>query len=123
VAGVLTSLGVAVLGGRGAVPRYRLSAAVASRVAGDVPFGTLVVNLIGTLALGVLVGAGGSDRAELLLGIGFLGGYTTFSTWMVETEQLGEAREVVLLLANVALPMLLGLGGAALGYVVGQGIG
>ncbi|MEA2127831.1 MAG: fluoride exporter, partial [Solirubrobacteraceae bacterium] len=67
-----------------------------------------------------LVGAAVPARAELLLGIGFLGGYTTFSTWMVETARLGEAREVALLIANIAVPMLLGLGAAALGYVAGQ---
>jgi CrcB protein len=122
VVGVLTDLGVAVLGGLGAVARYRLSAAVATRAGGGFPVGTLVVNITGTFALGVLVGAAVSDRAELLLGIGFLGGYTTFSTWMVETEQLGEAREVVLLVANVAVPMLLGLASARLGYVLGQAI-
>jgi CrcB protein len=120
VVGVLTYLGVAVLGGLGAVARYRVGAAVAARVGGDFPIGTLVVNLTGTLALGVLVGAAVPARAELLLGIGFLGGYTTFSTWMVETARLGEAREVALLIANIAVPMLLGLGAAALGYVVGQ---
>jgi fluoride exporter len=122
VAGVLTYLGVAVLGGLGAVARYRLSAAVAKRIAARFPLGTLVVNLTGTLALAVVVGAAVSDRAELLLGTGLLGGYTTFSTWMVETEQSGEAGEVVLLVANVAVPMLLGLAAAALGYVLGQAI-
>jgi CrcB protein len=120
VVGVLTYLGVAVLGGLGAVARYRVGAAVAARVPGDFPLGTLVVNLTGTLALGVLVGAAAPARAHLILGIGFLGGYTTFSTWMVETERLGQAREVVLLLANIAVPMLLGFGAAALGYVLGQ---
>jgi CrcB protein len=120
VVGVLTYLGVAVLGGLGAVARYRVGAAVAARVGSDFPIGTLVVNLTGTLALGILVGAAVPARAELLLGIGFLGGYTTFSTWMVETARLGEAREVALLIANIAVPMLLGLGAAALGYVVGQ---
>jgi CrcB protein len=120
VVGVLTYLGVAVLGGLGAVARYRVGAAVAARVGGAFPIGTLVVNLTGTLALGVLVGAAVPARAELLLGIGFLGGYTTFSTWMVETARLGEAREVALLIANIAVPMLLGLGAAALGYVAGQ---
>jgi CrcB protein len=113
---------VAVLGALGAVARYRVGAAVAARVAGGFPLGTLVVNLTGTLALGVLVGAAVSARAELILGVGLLGGYTTFSTWMVESERLGEAREIVLLLANVAAPMLLGLGAAALGYVLGQAI-
>jgi CrcB protein len=93
---------VAVLGGLGAVARYRVGAAVAARVGGDFPLGTLVVNLPGTLALGVLVGAAAATRAELLLGIGFLGGYTTFSTWMVESELLGEAQEIGLLPANVA---------------------
>jgi CrcB protein len=120
VVGVLTYLGVAVLGGLGAVARYRVGAAVAARVAGDFPLGTLLVNLTGTLALGVLAGAAAPASAQLLLGIGFLGGYTTFSTWMVESGRSGEAREVVLLIANIAVPMQLGFGAAALGYLLGQ---
>jgi CrcB protein len=79
-----------------------------------------VVNLTGSFALGVLVGASVADSVAFLLGTGFMGGYTTFSTWMVESERLGEVGNVVLLLRNLWLSMLAGLGVAAMGFFVGQ---
>jgi fluoride exporter len=119
---VLTWVGVALCGALGAVTRFRVDAAVSARVPSDFPFGTLVVNLTGSLALGVLVGAAIPDRAALLAGTGFMGGYTTFSTWMVESERLGENADVVGLLGNLALSMLLGLAAATLGFHVGRGL-
>ena len=55
-------------------------------------------------------------------GTGFTGGYTTFSTWMVESERLGEVGDVVSLLRNLWLSMLSGFGIAAAGFYVGQAI-
>jgi CrcB protein len=95
---------------------------VSARVPGDFPAGIFVVNLTGAFALGVLLGAAVPDRAALLLGTGFMGGYTTFSTWMVETERLGEHGEGALVLANLAGSMLLGLGVAALGWYAGRAL-
>jgi fluoride exporter len=118
--GALTWVGVALCGALGAVARFRVDAAVSARVPSDFPLGTLVVNLTGTLTLGVLVGAAVPDRAALLAGTGFLGGYTTFSTWMVETERLGEDADVVGVLGNLALSMLLGVGAAGVGFAVGR---
>jgi CrcB protein len=117
---LLTWLGVAVFGAAGAVARYRVDSAVSARLPGDFPVGTLVVNLTGSFALGVLVGASVADRVAFLLGTGFMGGYTTFSTWMVESERLGEVGNVVLLLRNLWLSMLAGLAVAAMGFFVGQ---
>ena len=96
--GLLTWVGVAVFGAFGAVARFRVDAAVSARLPSDFPIGTLVVNLSGAVPLGLLVGAAVPHRALLVLGTGFLGGYTTFSTWMVESERLGEVGDVVLLL-------------------------
>jgi CrcB protein len=120
--GIVTYLGVALFGALGAVARYRVDSAVSARFAGDLPIGILVVNLTGAFVLGVLVGAAVPSRAALILGTGFMGGYTTFSTWMVESERLGEAGEIAMLLANLAVSMVLGLGCAALGYHAGQAI-
>jgi CrcB protein len=120
--GVLTWIGVAVCGALGAVARFRVDSAVSARVLTDFPLGTLTVNLTGAFALGALIGGGAPNRVAFLLGTGFMGGYTTFSTWMVESERLGEAGEVALLLANLGLSMLLGFGVAALGWYVGQAI-
>jgi fluoride exporter len=119
---VLTWVGVACFGALGAVARFRLDSAVSARFPGDFPLGTLVVNLSGSFALGMLVGAAVTHRVAFLLGTGFMGGYTTFSTWMVETERLGEAGELVLLARNLWLSMLVGVGFAAAGFYLGQAI-
>jgi CrcB protein len=117
--GALTWFGVAVFGALGAVSRFRVDSAVSSRVASDFPLGTLAVNLSGSFALGILVGAAVSHRVAFLLGVGFMGGYTTFSTWMVESVRLGEAGNVTLLLRNLWASMLLGLAFAAAGFYLG----
>jgi CrcB protein len=120
--GVLTWTGVAVLGALGAAARFRVDAAVSGRLPSDFPVGTLAVNLTGSFALGVLVGISASHSTALLLGVGFMGGYTTFSTWMVESERLGEVGEVVSLLRNLWLSMLAGVAIAAAGFYLGQAI-
>jgi fluoride exporter len=120
--GALTWIGVALCGALGAFARFRVDGAVSARVPSDFPLGTLVVNLSGAFALGVLIGAAVPERAAMLAGTGFMGGYTTFSTWMVESERLGEGGNVGSLLANLWLSMLLGLGVAALGWSAGRAI-
>jgi fluoride exporter len=118
--GLLTWAGVAVFGAFGAATRFRVDAAVSARVPTDFPIGTFVVNLSGAVPLGLLVGAAVPHGTLLVLGTGFLGGYTTFSTWMVESERLGEVGDVVLLLANLFLSLLLGFGLAALAWHLGH---
>lgn len=88
-----------VLGALGAYARYRVAAALRLR-------GTLVVNLTGTFAAGVLAGAGAGTTAMLILGTGLLGAYTTFSTWMVERTYL--VTSIVAGLAVAWLGWLLG---------------
>jgi CrcB protein len=119
---VLQWIGVACCGALGAVTRFRVDSAVSARLPGDFPLGTLVVNLTGSFGLGILVGAAVSHDVAFLLGTGFAGGYTTFSTWMVESERLGEAGSVELLLRNLWLSMLLGLAAAAAGFSLGQAL-
>jgi fluoride exporter len=115
-------VGVAVFGALGAVARFRVDAVVSARLPSDFPIGTFAVNLSGALALGLLVGAAVPHRALLVLGAGFLGGYTTFSTWMVESERLGEVGDVLLLVANLFLSLLLGFALAALAWHIGHGL-
>lgn len=103
----LTWAGVGLLGGLGAVARVLLT-----RAGGRPVRGTLLVNLAGALALGVLVGAGVDGDALLLLGGGLLGAFTTFSTWMAEAHERRSA-------ALVAGALALGLGVAALGRMIG----
>ena len=118
--GALTWVGVAAFGALGALTRFRVDSAVSSRLPSDFPLGTLVVNLTGSFGLGILVGLAAPHRVAFLLGTGFGGGYTTFSTWMVESVRLGETGNTGALLRNLWLSMLLGFGVAAAGFYLGQ---
>jgi CrcB protein len=112
-------VGVALLGGCGAIGRFLLDGWVGERVRGAFPLGTLAVNLSGALALGLLTGLALSGDALVLAGTAMLGSYTTFSTWMLETHRLGEDAELGVALLNVALGLVVGVGAAALGRLLG----
>lgn len=113
-------LAVALLGGLGAVARYAVSAAVAQRSAGWFPWGTLAVNLSGTALLGLLAGLALHGDALTLAGGGLLGSYTTFSTWMLDSDRLAEHRSGRPLAANLVGSLLLGLAAVALGRALGR---
>lgn len=112
-------LGIGVLGGLGAIARFLVDAAISARVTSRLPLGTLAVNLSGALALGLLVGATADADALHLIATGLLGSYTTFSTWMYESERLGEEGELRWAIANVALSLALGVGVAWIGLELG----
>lgn len=118
----LTWLGVALLGGVGAILRLRLDELVQVRAGGELPLGTLTVNLLGSLALGVLGGAGVGGDAMLLGGTAVLGSFTTFSTWMLETERLAEDGDDRIALVNVGLALGGGLAAALLGWGIGASL-
>jgi CrcB protein len=118
----LVWIGVAVLGGTGALARFTLDAGVASRVGRDFPFGTLAVNASGAFVLGLLVGISLDRDAYLLAGTAALGSYTTFSTWMFETHRLGEEGASRLLAANILVSGVVGLAAAALGRAIGAAL-
>jgi CrcB protein len=106
-------IGVALLGGAGACARFLLDGAIAAR--GGFPLGTLAVNVSGSFLLGLLAGADVTGDAYLLAGTATLGAYTTFSTWMFETQRAVEDGRPRAAWANVAASVVLGLGAAALG--------
>lgn len=118
----LVWLGVTLLGGLGAVARFELDRVVQSRVDTELPLGTLTVNGLGSLALGMLTGLEIGGNALLLAGVAVLGSFTTFSTWMLETHRLAEDGETRLALANVIGSAAVGLATAALGWVVGASL-
>lgn len=115
-------IGIGLIGGLGAIARFVLDGAVAARAGRDFPYGTLAVNLSGTFALGVLVGAAIGHDAYRLLGTGLLGAFTTFSTWAFESHRLGEDGEPGLGALNFALSLALGLGAAWLGRKLGTAL-
>jgi fluoride exporter len=114
--------GVMLLGGMGAVARFLLDRAVSKRVGGLFPLGTLVVNLSGAMLLGFLAGLALSPHVALVVGTGFVGSYTTFSTWMLETQRLSEERQVVSAFANIAVSVVLGLTAAWIGQSIGAAL-
>ena len=101
--------GVAVLGGLGALLRFLLDGLVASRAGRDFPFGTLAVNVSGALLLGLLAGVSLSGDALVLAGGATVGSFTTFSTWMLETQRLVEDGELRAGAANFAVSLVLGI--------------
>lgn len=117
----------AILGsGAGALARYGLAGAVQRRVASTRPWGTATVNLLGALALGLLAGGAAAGRlgpdAFTVLGAGFCGGFTTFSTWMVESVRLGEqgaAAGVIAVALNVGAMLVAGVAGVAVAAGLG----
>jgi CrcB protein len=112
-------IGVALLGGAAAIARFLLDVAVSERVAGPFPVGTLAVNLSGALALGVLAGAALHGAALAVVAGGGLGSYTTFSTWMFESQRLGEEGETRGLWLNLGGSLVAGLVAVALGHWLG----
>lgn len=108
-------LGVAFIGGVGSVLRFVIDRAVARRVSRPFPFGTLVVNISGAALLGFLGGLALNKEAALLAGTAFVGAYTTFSTWMLEPQRLGEERQLRSSLANVVVSVVLGVAAAFIG--------
>jgi CrcB protein len=112
--------GVALLGGVGAVARYAVSAVVTRRSDGWFPWGTLAVNLSGTAVLGLLAGLALHGDALTLAGGGLLGSYTTFSTWMLDSDRLAEHHNGRALAMNLAGSLLVGLAAVALGRALGQ---
>ncbi len=119
--GVLLLTGVA--GGVGAALRFVVDGAVVRAFRRPLPLGTMVVNLSASLALGVVVGATASGHGQTIVGTGLLGGYSTFSTWMLETQRLAEDRRSAWAVANLVVSVIGGVAGIVLGRAIGRGFG
>lgn len=119
---VLVVAGLGLAGGAGSVARYVLDAAVTARRPGPFPVATLVINVLGSLLLGVLTGLvlfqGVGDSWRVVLGTGFCGGFTTFSTASLASVTLARAGRQDLALLNVLLSWGLSTGAAVLGLAL-----
>jgi len=117
-------LGLIVAGAGGALLRYEVELHVRRRVGPGFPYGTLLINVSGSFALGVLIGLaehhGAPSTLVTVIGTGLLGAYTTFSTFAVDSVGLAERGRMGAAAVNVGASIALGLGAAALGLVVGH---
>jgi CrcB protein len=110
---------VMLIGGAGSVLRFVADGVVGSAAGRGLPVGTLAVNVSGAVILGGITGlALGHDQA-LLAGTAAVGSYTTFSTWMLETQRLTEERQHRLAAVNVIASLALGIAAAWLGQQLG----
>jgi CrcB protein len=109
----------------GAIARYGVIAGVGKLISPSFPWGVLTANIIGSLLIGILAGIGESrhffsTEARLLIFIGALGSFTTFSSITNDTMALVRASNYVEALANIALSLVLGLTAVAIGYALAK---
>ncbi len=117
------ALAVALGGFVGAPARYLLDRAISGRLESDLPWGTFIVNMSGSLLLGILTGLGLNGHLgpvpEALAVTGFCGAYTTFSTFTVETMRLVEEGDYLEAAYNSLGSIAVGLIAAAAGLALG----
>jgi CrcB protein len=109
-------------GAIGAPVRYLVDGAISDRAQGSFPWGTFVVNASGSFALGVLTGLAlyhaFPTTPRIVLGTGFCGAYTTFSTFSFETVRLVQEGELGTALRNMLATVVVGAGAAAAGLAL-----
>lgn len=114
---------LAAAGGLGAVSRMVLDGLIKSKISGSIPWGTIIINVSGSLALGLLTGLAAGHLVPgswlLVVGTGYLGGYTTFSTASVETVRLMQQRRWMLSLITGLGTLVVATGAAGLGLWAG----
>ena len=104
----------------GAISRFAVSTQVQKRNRTSFPAGTLIVNLVGAFLLGLLIGLQIKGELYSLFGIGFMGAFTTFSTLMLESEQLKNTGKNLLFYSYIISSYLLGIGLALCGLLIGK---
>lgn len=120
----MTVLLVLLGGAVGAPSRYLIDRLIQQRRPSVFPWGTLTVNLIGCLVLGLLTGAANQlpKEAVTLVGTGFCGALTTFSTFGFETTRLLEDGSLLEAGLNALASLVLGILAATIGYAIGSAL-
>jgi len=117
-------LWLSVAGGIGATGRFVIDGVIRTVLGRKFPWATLIINVLGSFILGIIVGAvlyrNGSTDLKLILGTGFCGGFTTFSTASFETVRLIEERRFGAVLTQSLGNLLLSLAAAACGVLLMQ---
>ena len=108
---------VALAGGLGASLRLVIDGVVRSLLGPRLPWGTLLINVLGSAGLGALLGSGAGAPASAVVGTGLLGGFTTFSTASFESAALIFDKRWVAAILYAAATLVLSVAAAALGYL------
>lgn len=115
----MTPLLIALAGGLGAASRLVIDGVVRPRLPSTFPWATVLINVTGSFALGLLIGLGAGDRWLQIAGTGFLGGYTTFSTASIETAGLLLERRPLAAAVNAMGVLVACVGAASAGFALG----
>ncbi len=123
----MTVAAIAIAGAFGAVARYGVGQLVGGAGTNGFPWATFIINVSGSFAAGVLVVLFtsrfvSSEVLSAALLIGFLGAFTTFSTFSVQAQQLLEAGAAATVFAYVASSVVVGVGAAWLGVALGRSL-
>lgn len=107
-------------GGLGAMSRFMVTTALAGKL-GNFPLGTFAANIFGSLLMGLVVGllAGRFESVRLFVAVGFLGGFTTFSSFSAETLALIQNGQIFAASANIIVSVVAGLAACAVGLKIG----
>lgn len=118
----MTALLVGLAGGLGALLRFVLDGEIRHRLPSTFPMATAVINISGSFLLGLVGGLvmfhGLPDMLRLTVGVGFCGGYTTFSTANVETVRLAQQGRIVLAVLNALGVLVLSLAACGAGLLL-----
>ena len=122
---ILKLIFLSVSGALGTMARYFLSGAVSQTLGSRFPYGTLVVNLTGCFLIGFIAAIAEkkfllSPNARLLFLVGFLGAFTTFSTFIFETDNLLKSGQTLTAIGNILLSVAVGLITFKLGVFLGE---
>lgn len=119
---MIVTIAIGLMGGLGSVARFAVHRGITREDPSAFPLGTFIVNMLGAFAIGVLYGADVNDDVALIAGVGFLGGFTTFSTWMFESERLNVDGYPLTAVRNIAFSTAVGFLGVVAGVALGQAL-
>jgi CrcB protein len=127
---VLTYFWIAIGSAIGGMARYGCSRAVAYRFGETFPWGTLLVNVSGSLVIGFVAALSGPDsrvmispNARTFMMVGLCGGFTTFSSFSLQTLELIRNRDFGEAFGNIVLSVAACIAAVAIGYIAGTGVG